>query len=123
MKIFSSPPILPKDKDIFKDVNTLVKKSFPDHEGQHPLFKKFGTRTGGICDTWLFKKGWESLPEVDKWKYIAYCALYWKEQYKYWLEREEYKEYLSYLLEISKTKPEFIETYNSLKEKEKEINI
>lgn len=118
MKIFDTPPVPPKDKDIFKDVNTLVKKSYPEYENQHPLFKKFGTRTGGMCDTWIFKKGWESLPEVDKWKYVAYCALYWQKQYEYWLDKIEYENYLNYLLETAKTHPEFMETYNLLKEKE-----
>ena len=91
MRIFNEEPKPPKDEDIFiDDVNVLVKKSYPDHEGQHPLFKKFGTRTGGFFDTWIYTKDWDQLSETEKWKYVALCALYWEKQYKYWLEKEEY---------------------------------
>ena len=91
MRIFDREPLPPKDEDIFiDDVDVLVEKSYPNHEGQHPLFKKFGTRTGGFYDTWLYTKDWSQLSETEKWKYVALCALYWKEQYKYWLEKDEY---------------------------------
>jgi hypothetical protein len=115
MQIFSKPPQRPNEDEIFnKTVDELVEESYPDHEGQHPLFKKFGVRTGGICDTWLYTKDWQDLPEIDKWKYIALCALYWEKQYEYWYEKKEYQEYLNHLL-----KHNFMEQYNYLKEQEK----
>ena len=119
MKIFAEPPRPPKNEDIFKDVNSLVEKSFPNCESDNPIFRKFGTRTGGMIDTWILNKNWKSFSNEDKWKYVAYCALYWQEQYKYWLEQEEYEQYLSYLLETGKEHPEFLNTYNLLKEKER----
>lgn len=98
MKIFNKAPRHPDEDEIFnKTVDELVEESYPDHEGQHPLFKKFGVRTGGICDTWLYTKDWQDLPEIDKWKYIALCALYWKKQYAYWLDEEEFSQYLEHL--------------------------
>lgn len=91
MKILNKEPQPPKDEDIFiDDVDVLVKKSYPDNEEQHPLFKKFGVRTGGFIDTWIYTKDWNQLSETEKWKYVALCALYWKKQYEYWLEKEEY---------------------------------
>lgn len=120
MDYFSQPPIAPKDEDIFiDDVDFLVKKSYPYHEGQHPLFKKFGVRTGGICDTWLYTKNWEQLEEVDKWKYVALCALYWEKQYMYWYEQEKYKQYKKQLKEWSNKNPAFLTTLHKLEQKEK----
>ena len=79
MRVFNKVPKRPIEKEIFeKDINTLVKENYPLHEGQHPLFELFGTRTGGFCDTWLYTKDWQNLPEIDKWKYVALCALYWQ---------------------------------------------
>lgn len=98
MQIFSKAPRHPDEDEIFnKTVDELVEESYPDHEGQHPLFKKFGVRTGGIYDTWLYTKDWQDLPEVDKWKYIALCALYWEKQYAYWLDKKEFNQYLEHL--------------------------
>lgn len=106
--VFSHPPTEPKDEDIFiDDVDLLVKKSYPNDEGQHPLFKKFGIRTGGICETWLYTENWEQLEEVDKWKYVALCALYWEKQYEYWYEQKEYKQYKDQLKEWANKNPAF----------------
>lgn len=76
---------------LFKSVDTLVKESYPHYEAQHPLFKKFGTRTGGICDTWFFNDKWKDYPEELKWKYVALCNYYWLQEYKKWLRQEEEK--------------------------------
>ena len=123
MYYFKHPPLKPKDEDIFiDDVNLLVKTSYPSYEGQHPLFKKFGIRTGGICDTWLYTKNWEQLDEVDKWKYVALCALYWENQYKYWLEKEEYEQYKIQLKDLSIKNPAFLDTLKKLEEEEKKQN-
>lgn len=76
-RVFFEPPQKPNESKIFiDDVNELVKISFPDHEGQHPLFKKFGVRSGGICDTWIRTNNWENLSDCEKWKYVALCSLY-----------------------------------------------
>ena len=97
MRFFNHVPIKPEDKDIFiDDVDKLVLQVYPDYEGQHPLFKKFGTRTGGICDTWLRTDNWKNLSELEKWKYVALCSLYWEKTYEYWLECKEYNEFLTY---------------------------
>lgn len=97
MRYFNKPPVRPNDKDIFiDDVDALVLQMYPEHEGQHPLFQKFGTRTGGICDYWLRTNDWKNLTETEKWKYVALCALYWERQYKYWNECKEYEEFLKY---------------------------
>ena len=97
MHFFDKPPTKPNDKDIFiDDVDILVSQVYPDHEMQHPLFKKFGTRTGGFCDMWLRTDDWKSSTEAEKWKYVALCSLYWKCQYKYWYECKEYEEFLKY---------------------------
>ena len=97
MKFFTQAPIKPEDKDIFiDDVDQLVLQVFPDHEGQHPLFEKFGTRTGGFCDTWERTKDWKNLTETEKWKYVALCSLYWERQYQYWLDCKEYKDFLKF---------------------------
>lgn len=98
MRIFSKPPEKPKDKFFNMTANEIIEKQviFPLHEGQHPLFKKFGVRTGGICDQWLLNENWRQFSEAEKWKYIALCALYWENQYKYWREQKEYEEYLNY---------------------------
>ena len=80
----------PKDSEIFvDDVDELVLQCYPDHEGQHDLLKKFGVRTGGICDGWWFNDEWRSLPELDKWRYVAYCSLYWLRWYEYWFYKKE----------------------------------
>lgn len=122
MYYFNHPPVVPKDEDIFiDDVNLLVKTSSPSYEGQHPLFKKFGTRTGGIYDTWLYTENWEQLDEVEKWKYVALCALYWEKQYEYRYEQEGYKQYKSQLKEWSIKNPAFLDTLQKLEEEEKQI--
>ena len=77
------------DDDFLECVEKVV-ESYPDDEGQHPLFKKFDVRTGGLYDTWIYTKDWNQLSETEKWKYVALCALSWKKQYEYWLEKEEY---------------------------------
>ncbi len=119
MRIFNKPPEKPNEDFFQMSADDIIIKEdiYPDHEGQHPLFEKFGTRTGGICDTWYRWKNWEELPEIDKWKYIALCSLYWEKQYKYWYEKKEYQEYLNHLLEHN-----FMEQYNYLKEQENENN-
>lgn len=100
MQIFSKAPKHPDENEIFsKTVDELVEESCPDHEGQHPLFKKFGVRTGGIYDTWLYTKDWRDLPEIDKWKYVALCALYWEKQYAYQVDEEHFNKYLEHLKE------------------------
>lgn len=120
MHYFKQPPIEPKKEDIFiDDVDLLVQNSFPEYEGQHPLFKKFGTRTGGIYDTWLYTENWKQLEEIDKWKYVALCALYWEKQYEYWYEQEQYKQYKIKLKEWSNKNPDFLKTLQELEEKEK----
>lgn len=117
MRIFNKPPHKPSDHPDFFNMtaNEIIEKElvYPDYEGQHPLFEKFGVRTGGICDVWVQIEEWKSLPEKDKWKYIALCALYWEQQYKYWLEKAEYREYLAELKANGQ-----IERYNSLKGQE-----
>lgn len=121
MTCFTHPPVKPKDEDIFiDDVNLLVQMSYPDYEGQHPLFKKFGTRTGGINDTWLYTKDWEQLDEVDKWKYVALCALYWQKQYAYWCDKKDYQHYKELLKEWGKNNPAFLETLKQLEEEEEQ---
>ena len=43
MRAFSEPPKRPLDSEIFTDdVDSLVKRTFPSWEGDHPLFKNFG---------------------------------------------------------------------------------
>lgn len=97
MRFFNHAPIKPKDEDIFIDnVDKLVLQVYPEYEDQHPLFKKFGTRTGGVCDTWLRTNNWKDLSELEKWKYVALCSLYWEKTYEYWLECKEYNEFLTY---------------------------
>lgn len=116
-------PIEPKDEDIFiDDVDTLVRQNYSCYEGQHPLFKKFGERTGGINDTWIYTKDWPSLPEVEKWKYVAFCALYWEAQYKYRYDQENYYKYKEQVKKWSEQNPEFLKTLKILEEKEKQIN-
>lgn len=122
MTVFSSPP-KPRDIDyiFIADVDDLVRENYPDHEGQHPLFKKFGIRSGGICDCWYFHDGWENFSELEKWKYIALCSLYWEKQYQNWLDKRDYELYKLELIEWSKKKPEFLDTYNRLIKMEKEM--
>ena len=121
MRIFSEPPKkIKSNKEIFKSINKLVEENYPSNENDHPIFKQFGRRTGGMADTWLLKKDWKLNSEADKWKYVAYCALYWEERYRYWYESLQYETYKNYLLETAKEHPEFMETYNFLVEKEKE---
>ena len=109
MIIFSKPPERPKEEDIFiDDVDMLVKTIYPSYEGQHKLFEKFGLRTGGVCDIWMYTDDWEDLPEIDKWKYVALCSLYWQKQYEYWYGQKEYEEYKQYLQEQSKHNPQFL---------------
>lgn len=80
IEFFESPPKPFHERHIFnKTIDEFVKRSFPNCEGQHPLFQKFGVRTGGICDCWHFISGWESFPEIEKWKYVALCQKYWLE--------------------------------------------
>lgn len=123
MRVFSEPP-KPEDTDyIFTtDINDLVEECFPNHEGQHPIFKKFGVRYAGICDSWYYTKDWKDLPELEKWKYVALCSLYWQKQYENWYEKSQYELYKHQLLEWAEIKPEFLETYNRLIEMEKEVN-
>lgn len=82
-----------------KTVDELVEISFPHYEGQHPLFQKFGVRTSGICDCWQFISGWKNFPEIEKWKYIALCAIYWREFNKWKKDWEDYDIYLDFLEE------------------------
>lgn len=116
MRIFDKPP---KKENRYKmSMKKLLDESYPWKEDDHPIFKKFGTRTGGFADTWLFKKDYENHTDAEKWEYIARCALYWLEEHKYWEECKEYREYKEYLLETAKKRPEFMETYNYLVEQE-----
>lgn len=100
MRIFDKPPRYPREAEILdKTVDELVLKSYPNFEGQHPIFRKFGVRTGGTNDTWLYTEDWQTLSEVEKWKYVALCALWWENMYRYWSEKEEFNQYLEYLRE------------------------
>lgn len=67
----------------FGNVNELVKEVHPFHEGQYPLFKKFGFSTvGQVVETWVPSDEWRSLPDIDKWKYVALCSLFWLKEYQ-----------------------------------------
>ena len=103
-----------KTIDLFKSVDTLVEESFPYYEGQHPLFEKFGVRTGGICDTWLLNNKWKDYPEELKWKYVALCSYYWLHEYKKWDDDNMNK--------INKLNIKINELRIKLKEMEKIIN-
>lgn len=117
MRIFSKPPKPQEDKYKWK-LDKLLDDSYPSDEHDHQIFKKFGVRTGGIADTWLFKKDYKNHTDAEKWEYIARCALYWLGEYMYWLDKKEYEEYKTYLLETAKKRPEFMETYDYLVEQE-----
>ena len=78
----------PTDEIFHLNVDDLVKKVYPDYEGQHPLFEKFGHRYAGIYDDWIYTEDWEQLSDTEKWQYVALCSLYWKQWYMYWYERE-----------------------------------
>ena len=98
IKIFTNPPEAPNEKEIFiDDVDKLVEQVCPFHEGQHPLFKKFGVRISGICDFWERTKNWKELSELEKWKYVALCSLYWEKMYQYWDDKKEYELYITKL--------------------------
>lgn len=88
-----------KEIVFYKSVDELVKMSYPSYEGQHPLFQKFGVRTGGICDYWQFISGWETFPEIEKWEYVALCAIYWNEFITCKEDWEDYDIYLEFLKE------------------------
>ena len=77
----------PTDEIFHLSVNKLVEMSYPVCEGQHPIFEKFGTRTGGICDEWVLNKNWRSFSDTEKWKYVALCAFYWQQYYEYLYDR------------------------------------
>ena len=94
-KIFFEKPELRTEKEklevLNKDINTLVKESYPYHEHQHPIFKKFGF----FLERWFFNKGWEtSTTETEKWKYVALCSLYWLMCYQDWYEEEQYRSFV-----------------------------
>lgn len=91
MGIYKEPSEHPDFFDMTADEIIEKEITYPDYEGQHPLFQHFGVRTGGICDVWLQSDEWRELPEVDKWKYIALCALYWEQRYRYWCEKAEHR--------------------------------
>lgn len=120
-------PERPKEEEIFlDDIDLLVEKTVPEHEGQLPLFEKFGTRIGGICDRWVYTKDWKELPEIEKWQYVAYCALFWKAQYQYWYYEERFENDKMRVKEWAKKNPEFLKTLeimeqNELFAKEKEL--
>lgn len=97
--------------NLFKSVDTLVEESYPHYEAQHPLFEMFGTRTGGICDTWLLNDKWKDYPEELKWKYVALCNYYWLQEYKKWDDDN--------MNEINKLKDKIFELERKLKEMEK----
>lgn len=119
MIVFDSPPREPDEKEIFiDDIDKLVLRCYPNHEGQHPIFEKFGFRTGGLCDNWQRTKDWKQLPEIEKWKYVALCSLYWENMYEYWLDKERYEVYKNHLRESAKKKPEFKITLKELEAKE-----
>lgn len=123
MIIFDDPPREPDEKEIFiDDVDRLVLRCYPDHEGQHPIFEKFGMRTGGMYDTWLYTKDWRQLPEIEKWKYVALCSLYWESMYEYRYNQREYAEYKNHLWEMKEKHPELsteiLKTLKYLQKKE-----
>lgn len=121
MIAFNEPPKRPIDSEIFiDDVDKLVKENFPLFEGDHPLFKKFGYRTGGFYDGWVFLNGWEDLSEAEKWKYVALCERYWHTWENYRNNKREYEEYKEALKEWSKKNPAFLNTLSELEKKEKE---
>ena len=63
MIVYSKPPKRKSNKEIFKSVNELVEENYPNCENDHSIFKRFGMRTGGICDTWVLKKDWKLTPK------------------------------------------------------------
>ena len=113
MRVFYEPPKMPYTNDpIFTMTpDEIIEKEniYPEHEGQHPIFSNFGTRTGGICDTWLWTEDWKNLPEKEKWQYIALCTLYWWKKNKYYREHDEYLIFLDWLKENN-----MMDEYNKL---------
>ena len=53
MGIYKEPSEHPDFFDMTADEIIEKEITYPDYEGQHPLFQHFGVRTGGICDVWL----------------------------------------------------------------------
>lgn len=119
MTVFSKPPKMKLDNEIFiDDVDKLVLESYPYHEHQHPLFKKFGTRTGGYIDAWLYTDDWKNLSDTEKWKYVALCERYWRYFYDYLYHEKEYEEYKTQLKEWSLKNPDFLLTLENLESME-----
>ena len=98
------PPVEPDNKFFKMSANQIIETGeiYPLHEGQHPLFKRFGTRTAGVCEQWVMDRNWRAQSDTDKWKYIALCSLYWLKQYQYWSDQRQYQNYLNYMKELNK---------------------
>lgn len=124
MHIFTQPPKMPNDKDIFiDDVDKLVEQVYPNSENQHPLFKKVGFRINGIGDHWIYTKDWKQLNDTEKWKYVALCSLYQKRWLQYWIDRDDYEKYKEELNELGKENPHFLNILYELESQENKEEI
>ena len=57
-------------------------------------------RTKDELRIWKFNNNWKNFSEIEKWKYIALCAIYWNEFIKWLKDYNDYDIYLDYLKEI-----------------------
>lgn len=49
---------------------------------------KYGYTFCGICDGFNWTSKLKEVTELDAWKMIALCSIYWENHYKEWLEQE-----------------------------------
>lgn len=49
---------------------------------------KYGYTICGIYDGFEWKNNLKEITELDAWKIIALCSIYWEKLYKEWLEKE-----------------------------------
>lgn len=89
-----------KEMVFHKTLDKLVQESHPNNEKDHPIFEKFGMRTKDELRIWKFNNNWKNFSEIEKWKYIALCAIYWNEFIKWLKDYNDYDIYLDYLKEI-----------------------
>lgn len=105
MKIFGSPP---KRKQLDYnniDVNQLVRESNPTDllfNSKIKIEPKFGNYRCTNCAEGFDFHSYEEIAkidELDKWKFIALCALQDLYNHKYYLDKIYYEEYKKYLAE------------------------
>lgn len=109
------------------DFNTsaldLLKKTVPpiDAESRHPLFRKYGYMTCGICDVWRWRRNVDTATESELWQMIALAQTDTANYYRYLYQKVEHERFKKQCIGWASKNPEFNKTLAVIAEEEQKL--